>query len=44
MTEGRIILATCAAHVRMRRTRSAPVLGEPLVTLRPLGGLPMRSV
>jgi cytochrome P450 len=43
LTEGQIILSTLAARVRMRRTRLTPVRGEPLVTLRPRGGLRMRA-
>jgi cytochrome P450 len=40
-TEARLLLATLAQRVRLRRASEGPVELHPRVTLRPRGGLPM---
>jgi cytochrome P450 len=42
LMEGQIILATLASRVRFARISAAPPVEEPLITLRPRDGLPMR--
>ncbi len=42
MMEAKIILASILQRWRLQRVSNAPVVPEPLVTLRPKGGLPMR--
>jgi cytochrome P450 len=43
LMEGHILLATILRRLRLDLVTSAPVESEPLVTLRPKGGLPMRA-
>ncbi len=43
LMEGHVLLATIARRVRFDRTTDAPVELEPLVTLRPKGGVRMRA-
>ncbi|HEY8079613.1 MAG TPA: cytochrome P450, partial [Labilithrix sp.] len=43
LMEGHVILATLAQRVRFDRTTNVPVETEPLVTLRPKGGVSMRA-
>jgi cytochrome P450 len=43
LMEGHLLLATLARRARFEATSDAPVSAEPLVTLRPKGGLPMRA-
>lgn len=40
--EAQLLLATIAQRVRLEGASSGPVVPEPLITLRPRGGLPMR--
>lgn len=42
LMEGHVLLATIARHARFELTTDAPAQLEPLVTLRPKGGLPVR--
>jgi cytochrome P450 len=42
LMEGQLCLAALAQRVRFERTTSGPIAPEPLVTLRPKGGVPMR--
>lgn len=42
LMEGHALLATIARQVRFDAEDSRPVVAEPLITLRPKGGLPMR--
>ncbi|XWX04041.1 cytochrome P450 [Aggregatilineales bacterium SYSU G02658] len=42
MMEAKLILAAIVQRWRLRRASDAPVVPEPLVTLRPKGGMPMR--
>lgn len=42
LMEGHVLLATIARHARFELATSKPVELEPLVTLRPKGGLPVR--
>ncbi|MFQ3648188.1 MAG: cytochrome P450, partial [Anaerolinea sp.] len=42
MMEAKLILAAIVQRWRLRRASNAPVIPEPLVTLRPKGGMPMR--
>jgi len=43
LMEGQLILSALAQRLRVERTRPADIIdGEPLVTLRPRGGLPVR--
>jgi cytochrome P450 len=42
LMEGQLILATLAARARLTLLTNAPIRTEPLITLRPLGGVPMR--
>jgi cytochrome P450 len=44
LMEGQLVLATLAQKLRFELTSSEPVGPEPLVTLRPKGGLPVRIV
>jgi hypothetical protein len=39
---GQPVVATLAARFRVRRTERTPPIPEPLLTLRPRGGLPAR--
>jgi len=39
--EGQLVLATLAQRVRFEPTSRAPIAPEPLITLRPKGGVPM---
>ena len=41
MTEATIVLAAAAQRYRLELVSDAEVVPEPLVTLRPRGGLPM---
>ncbi len=41
LMEAQLILATLAQHYRLRPASAQPVVTEPLITLRPRGGLPM---
>ena len=42
LMEAHLVLATIAQHLRFERAPSAPLVEvEPLVTLRPRGGMPM---
>jgi cytochrome P450 len=41
VTEGVLALATIARHWSFAAASAEPVVPEPLVTLRPKGGLPM---
>ncbi len=42
MMEAQLVLATVAQRIRLEPASDAPVVPEPLVTLRPRDGLPMR--
>lgn len=42
LMEARLILATIAQHYRVRVQAEQPITPEPLITLRPLGGVPAR--
>jgi cytochrome P450 len=42
--EAQLVLATVAQRFRLEALTGRPVVAEPLVTLRPRGGLPMRVV
>jgi cytochrome P450 len=42
MMEGQLVLATLVQRVRFSPTYTAEPVAEPMVTLRPRGGLPMR--
>jgi cytochrome P450 len=42
LMEARLILATLAQHYRVRVDAQQPITPEPLITLRPLGGVPAR--
>jgi cytochrome P450 len=42
LMEGQLVLATLAQRVELSLTGAAEIPPEPLVTLRPLGGMPMR--
>ena len=42
MMEGQLILATLAQRVELSLAAPGEIAPEPLVTLRPLGGVPMR--
>jgi cytochrome P450 len=42
LMEGQLLLATLAQRVRLSLLARGPIATEPLVTLRPLGGVPMR--
>jgi cytochrome P450 len=42
LMEGHLLLATIARRVHFELTRNAPAEVEPLVTLRPKGGIPVR--
>lgn len=44
LMEGHVLLATIARRVRFERTSTDPIAMEPLVTLRPKGGVAMRAV
>lgn len=44
LMEGHVLLATIARRLRFQLTTDEPVELEPLVTLRPKGGIPMRAV
>ncbi len=44
LMEGHVLLATIARRVRFELTSGAPVPYDPLVTLRPRGGIPARAV
>lgn len=43
LMEGHVLLATIARRVRFSLASDAPVLLDPLVTLRPKGGIPARA-
>ena len=43
LMEGHMLLASILARLRFEREISAPIVPEPLVTLRPRGGLTMRA-
>jgi hypothetical protein len=40
--EGQLILATLAQRVELALDTAEPIAADPLVTLRPRGGVPMR--
>ena len=42
MMEGQLILATLAQRVELSLANAGEIVPEPLVTLRPAGGVPMR--
>ncbi|HEX3769484.1 MAG TPA: cytochrome P450 [Polyangiaceae bacterium] len=42
LMEGQLVLATLAQRVELALETAAPIVAEPLVTLRPKGGVPMR--
>jgi len=44
LMEGHLILATLARKLRFELLSTRPILAEPLVTLRPKGGVPVRVV
>ncbi len=44
LMEGHVLLATIARRVRFDLTSTTPVQYDPLVTLRPRGGIPARAV
>jgi cytochrome P450 len=44
LMEGHVLLATILRHLRLERPAEPPVVMDPLVTLRPRGGLRMRAV
>ena len=43
LMEGQLVLATIARRVRFHLERTEPIACEPLITLRPKGGLSMRA-